>query len=132
MLVAGCSLLDKNRVGGQSEKGHNNYKCCDKNCKYFKSMPTTKYLDKSCNQQWFVCAQCGLKLKDHYTYNHSFKPIKLNYCGDNEMSPFDPTPRDVPGYNPFSFKFFPVDDRGLGFKECKGKICGGRFAPHND
>ena len=49
------------------------------------------------------CRQCGIRRKDHYTLHHIFKP----YCGQSNMSPFDPTDRDVLGYDPLAFKYYP-------------------------
>ncbi len=79
-----------------------------------------------------MCARCGLKEKDHYVYNHSFRPIKSHFCGDDTMNPFDPTPRNVPGYDPMAFHYLPAGGIQLGQRKCNGKICGGRFSPHLD
>jgi len=47
-----------------------------------------------------LCSECGLQGKYHDTISHLFKPLKIyrgiNNCGDNGMSPFDVTDRNVP------------------------------------
>ncbi len=75
-----------------------------------------------------ACAQCGIKRKDHYTYQHSFRPLKADYCGQSTMSPFDPTPRDVPGYDPLDMQYYPPS--GLNEDDPRQK-CGNKFYPHS-
>ncbi len=113
-------------------------------CSKFIDNKSTSYVfyNKVCPND--KCCACGLPtIKKAYKYDetcgvcgindrqNSVRPIKSHFCGDDSMSPFDPSPRNVPGYDPMAFHFFPINEN-LGLRKYNGKICGGRFYPHLD
>lgn len=50
-----------------------------------------------------LCAHCGVKRRNHYTYHHMFKSL----CNPDTGSPFDVSDRPIQGYDKYSRKFYP-------------------------
>jgi len=81
-----------------------------------------------------MCKRCGIKRKDHYTYQHTFaplRPIKGHYCGENSPNPFAVTDRDVPGYDPLAFQYYPPEGLEQIYTTPLGEICGNRHYYQN-